>query len=30
MTQIAVVAVGGTALIRDDRHTALNVQYDAV
>ena len=27
---IAVVAVGGNALIRDDRHTALNDQYDAV
>ena len=30
MTQIAVVAVGGNALIRDDQHTALNDQYDAV
>ena len=28
--QVAVVAVGGNALIRDDRHTALNDQYDAV
>lgn len=28
--QIAVVAVGGNALIRDDQHTALNDQYDAV
>jgi carbamate kinase len=27
---IAVVAVGGNALIRDDAHTALNDQYDAV
>ena len=30
MTKIAVVAVGGNALIRDDQHTALNDQYDAV
>ena len=28
--QIAVVAVGGNALIRDSAHTALNDQYDAV
>ncbi len=28
--RIAVVAVGGNALIRDDAHTALNDQYDAV
>ena len=28
--QVAVVAVGGNALIRDDEHTALNDQYDAV
>jgi len=28
--RLAVVAVGGNALIRDDRHTALNDQYDAV
>jgi len=27
---LAVVAVGGNALIRDDRHTALADQYDAV
>jgi carbamate kinase len=27
---IAVVAVGGNALIRDDRHTSLGDQYDAV
>jgi carbamate kinase len=27
---LAVVAVGGNALIRDDRHTALSDQYDAV
>ena len=30
MTQVAVVAVGGNALIRDDQHTALTDQYDAV
>ena len=29
-TQVAVVAVGGNALIRDGDHTALNDQYDAV
>jgi carbamate kinase len=28
--RIVVVAVGGNALIRDDAHTALNDQYDAV
>ena len=28
--QVAVVAVGGNALIRDGEHTALNDQYDAV
>ena len=28
--RIAVVAVGGNALIRDDAHTTLNDQYDAV
>ena len=28
--QVAVVAVGGNALIRDDQRTALNDQYDAV
>jgi carbamate kinase len=28
-TQVAVVAVGGNALIRDGDHTALNDQYDA-
>lgn len=28
--QVAVVAVGGNALIRDSAHTALNDQYDAV
>jgi carbamate kinase len=27
---VAVVAVGGNALIRDDAHSALNDQYDAV
>ncbi len=27
---VAVVAVGGNALIRDSQHTALNDQYDAV
>ena len=27
---VAVVAVGGNALIRDSAHTALNDQYDAV
>src|SRR5207253_9094583 len=27
---LAVVAVGGNALIRDSGHTALNDQYDAV
>ena len=27
---IAVVAVGGNALIRDSAHTALDDQYDAV
>ena len=27
---LAVVAVGGNALILDDEHTALNDQYDAV
>ena len=30
MSNIAVVAVGGNALIRDDEHTGLNDQYDAV
>ncbi|HJU23262.1 MAG TPA: carbamate kinase [Casimicrobiaceae bacterium] len=29
-TRIAVVAVGGNALIRDDAHSALSDQYDAV
>ena len=28
--RVAVVAVGGNALIRDDAHSALNDQYDAV
>jgi carbamate kinase len=30
MTQLAVVAVGGNALIRDSAHTSLRDQYDAV
>jgi carbamate kinase len=29
-SRVAVVAVGGNALIRDDQHTALNDQYEAV